>query len=171
MPSLKRSAKVDPPQPDRIVDLSSWNAMRDQFSDTLPSLLHRLPSADEARESLVSGAQQALERARGAAGSARDALPSDMQDRLPGRKKKGGSSPMMKIAVVLLIAGGAFFLYRKFMGSSEEDWMSESWPEEPAPSSASFTQKPESDADAEKDAEESADVYAENPPPASVNNA
>lgn len=167
MPSFKRSAAQV--QPDHMIDLSSWSAVRDQVGDTLPSLLHRLPSADEARGSLVSGAQQALDRARGAAGSAWDSLPSDMQDRIPGRKKSG-RSPLVTIAIVLVIAGGAFFLYRKFTGSSDEDWMTESWPEEPAPAAASFSQKPESDADAEKDAEESADVYAENAPPASVNN-
>jgi hypothetical protein len=168
MPSFKRSAA--PPQPDRVIDLSSWNAVRDQVGETLPSLLHRLPSADEARDTIVSGAQQALDRARGAAGSAWESLPSDMQDRMPKRSKKRGRSPLVTLAIVLVIAGGVFFLYRKFTGSSEEDWMTESWPEEPAPAAASFSQKPESDADAEKDAEESADVYAENPPPASVNN-
>lgn len=158
-----------PKPPDRVIDLSSWNAVRDQMSDTIPSLLHRLPSADEARGSLVSGAQQALDRARDTLGSAVDAVPSSVQQKLPSRTKKRGRSPWLTLAIVLFVAGGALFVYRRFTAQPDEDWMTESWPAEPAPPSASFDQKPESDAVAEKDAEESADLYMESSPPAGAN--
>jgi hypothetical protein len=155
-------------QPDRVIDLSSWNAVRDQMGDSLPALLHRLPSADEARGTIVSGAQQAIDRARETFGSAMDAAPSGLQQKLPGRKKSG-RSPWLTVAIVLFVAGGALFLYRKFTAQPDEDWMTEAWPAEPAPASASFQQQPESDAQSEKDAEESAEVYLESTPSANAN--
>lgn len=155
-------------QPDRVLDLSSWNSVRDQMGETIPSLLHRLPSADEARGTLVSGAQQALDRARETLGSAVDAVPSGVQQKLPNRKKRG-RSPWLTLAIVLFIAGGALFAYRKFTAQPDEDWMTEAWPAEPAPPSASFDQKPESDAVAEQDAEESADIYMESTPRTGAN--
>lgn len=150
--------------PDRYIDLSSWDAVRDQFSDTVPQLLHRLPSTDEAKETLVSGAHTALERARGAAGAMRDQLP-DLQEKIstvqmPRKQKRRGRPPLVTLFIVLAVLGGGFFLYKKLTsGSGDEEWMTESWPAEPAPASASAQQTPESDAQAEEDAEESAKIY------------
>ena len=155
-------------QPDRVIDLSSWNAVRDQMGESLPSLLHRLPSADEARGTIVSSAQQALDRARETIGSAVDSAPAGLQQKLPGRKKSG-RSPWLIVAIVLFVAGGALFVYRKFTAQPDEDWMTEAWPAEPAPPSASFEQKPESDAQSEQDAEQSAEIYMESAPPANAN--
>lgn len=162
--STKSAKKTANKQADHYVDLSNWDAMREQLGDTVPHLLHRLPSTDEAKDTLVSGAQSALERARGTVGAVRDQLP-DLQDRitsvqLPRKQKKRGRSPLVTLAIVTAVALGALFLYKKLTGgSSDEDWMNDAWPAEPAPPSASKQQQPESDAAAEADAEESATVY------------
>jgi len=106
------------------------NAVREQLGDTIPALLHRLPRPDEARDTLLSSAQQALERAREAVNTAVESLP-DVSERLPLRqKRRPNRRPWIVAGVVLLILGGAFFAYRKLTAPPEEDWMSESWPEQ-----------------------------------------
>jgi AcrR family transcriptional regulator len=113
------------------------NAVREQLGDTVPSLLHRLPRPDEARETLLNSAQQAIERAREAVNSAVEALP-DVSERLPIRqKRRPNRRPWIVAGVVLLILGGAFFAYRKLTAPPEEDWMSESWPEQQQPATQS----------------------------------
>ncbi|MHB8575553.1 MAG: hypothetical protein ACYDCQ_09495 [Dehalococcoidia bacterium] len=127
------------------------------FAGSMPDFVHRLPSADEARGSIVSTAQRALH-----------AMP---EVSIPGRRPRPRRrNKLMLVAGFVGIAAGAYLLYRRFAqhGADEDEWSSSAvnadWPA--TPSTGDTKQSHESDAQAELDAEATVDVLGQTGAPA-----
>jgi len=148
-----------------------WSKKVDRESSngsTVSSIRNRLPSTDDARDSVLSGAHRAVDRARGTVSTAIDQLPElSLPDSLqgisiPGRQKKRRRSRLLVVAVVVGASAAAYFLYRKFMGGSDdfdrEDLYAENWPAQPSNTPGAGDEPHEDDATASLDAEQSAAV-------------
>jgi hypothetical protein len=130
------------------------------ISDRMPVLVQKLPSADDARDTIVGTAQRAIERARDGVGTALDQLPVDLP---VARRRKRRSGPPLWLLIMGGIAAASaagFIVYRKMFGGPYDDdyGIDRDWPAEPNP--GTVNEKPESDAEVAQDAAESAAVLS-----------
>lgn len=148
-------------------------------AQVVPTLVHRLPSAEDTRDALSSAAQKALDRARDVIGSAREqmsdvSLPESLQNvQLPRRKqRRRGPSRLVILALVGGLAVAAFLAYRWFGGHAEADdaeLYAENWPAQPSNTPGAGGEPREDDKTASIDAEQSQAVRSQNGAPIGVN--
>jgi hypothetical protein len=159
MATLKEKAR------DQANNNASWlrNALRfdrygDAISDTGSMLVHKLPGHDDSHDSVMDTAQHAMDRARSTVSSAFDQTADTLHNlAIPGRKKKRrGPSNLVLVGVIVALAAGGYFIYRWLNGGSQpmDYGIQESWPAEP--SHGAVKEQKEDDAEASRDAEESA---------------
>src|SRR5947209_2935613 len=167
-----RSNAEDEQRPSWLSNALRFDRYGNAISETGAMLVHRLPDTEDARETIMSTAQRAVGRARGTVSSAIDQLPEiSLPDSLPGRKKqsKSGPSRLMIIGIVAALGAAGYFAYRWLNGCGQpmDYGIQESWPAEPSPGP---TNEPfEDDAQASKDAEESAAVLGGAAAPSQLN--
>ncbi len=153
---------------DRADDSASWlrDALRfdrygNAISDTGSMLIHKLPGTDDTRDSVVGTAQRAMDRARGTVSSAFDQTADSLHNlSIPGRKqKRRWPSTFVLIAGIGALAAAGYFVYRWLNGGSQpmDYGIEESWPSEP--SRGPVNEPKEDDAEASRDAEQSAAVF------------
>lgn len=124
MPKVKDKVQTRASQ---IAD-NNWSSYL-PFDLSLPgSRFGRQSGVDEAKDSIISTAQRAVDKARGTVGSALDQLP----DSLPRRKQRHGPPKLLIVVIIAAAGAGAFFVYRWLNGGQSEDYgIDPSWPAQP----------------------------------------
>lgn len=136
------------------------------ISDRMPVLVQKLPSADDARDTIVGTAQRAIELARGGVGTALDQLPADLPMARRRKRRKGPPRWLLIVGGIVAASAAGFIVYRRLFGGSYDDeyGIDRDWPAEPNP--GTVNQKPESDAEVAQDAAGSAAVLSGTTPSA-----
>jgi len=116
------------------------------LATAVPAVVQRLPSADDARESLGTTAQRAVGRARSTLNTAFDqlpelSLPEPLQNvQMPGRKprRKRMRRRLVWVGLAVAMIAGGYIAFQKLMGSHEPDdiWESYQQREQTTPSGA-----------------------------------